>query len=150
LYAGLRGSLGPPHIGGRSVCTMRGIHMHNMFQSGTHFWGGTKIRRTTPFREAWVLTPLMPFRCLHGLTSASRHDAQPAPAPTRALNKQAHQLVLVAMGMPDLSYCATSVMPELGGKVGEKTPRTCRRRSRPDPRAPPSETSLLLSSHLAS
>jgi hypothetical protein len=59
MYAGLRGSLGPPHIGGRSVCTMRGIHIHNMFQSGTDLWGGTWIRRTAPFREAWVLTPLM-------------------------------------------------------------------------------------------
>jgi hypothetical protein len=44
------------------------FHMHNMFQSGTEFWGGTWIRRTTPFREAWVLTPLMPFPCVHGLT----------------------------------------------------------------------------------
>jgi hypothetical protein len=32
-YAGLRGSLGPPHIGGRSVCTMRGNNMHNMFHN---------------------------------------------------------------------------------------------------------------------
>jgi hypothetical protein len=40
---------------------MRGIHMHNMFHSGTDFWGGTWIRRTSPFREAWVLTPLMAF-----------------------------------------------------------------------------------------
>jgi hypothetical protein len=47
---------------------MRGIHMLNMFLSGTDFWGGTWIRRTTPFREAWVLTPLMPFPCMHGLT----------------------------------------------------------------------------------
>jgi hypothetical protein len=61
MYARLRGSLGPPHIVGRSVCTMRGIHMHNMFQLGTDCWGGTWIRRTTPFREAWVLTPLMAF-----------------------------------------------------------------------------------------
>jgi hypothetical protein len=50
------------------VCMVRGIHMHNMFLSGTDFWGGTRIRRTTPFREAWVLTPLMPFPCMHGLT----------------------------------------------------------------------------------
>jgi hypothetical protein len=47
-----------------------GIHMHNMFLSGTDSWGGTWIRRTTPFREAWVLTPLMPFPCMHGLTGA--------------------------------------------------------------------------------
>jgi hypothetical protein len=40
---------------------MRGIHMLHMFQSGADFWGGTWIRRTTPFREAWVLTPLMAF-----------------------------------------------------------------------------------------
>jgi hypothetical protein len=41
--------------------------MHNMLQLGTDFWGGTWIRRTTPFREAWVLTPLMPFPCVYGL-----------------------------------------------------------------------------------
>jgi hypothetical protein len=40
---------------------MRGLHMHNMFLSGIDFWGGSWIRRTTPFREAWVLTPLMPI-----------------------------------------------------------------------------------------
>jgi hypothetical protein len=68
MYAGLGGSLGPPHIGGRSVCTMHGIHMHNMFLSGTDFGGGSWIRRTTPFREAWVLTPFIPFPCMHGLT----------------------------------------------------------------------------------
>jgi hypothetical protein len=39
---------------------------HNMFQSGTDFWGGTWIRRTTPFREAWVLTPLMAFLIGYG------------------------------------------------------------------------------------
>jgi hypothetical protein len=33
--------------------------MLHMFQSGTDFCGGTWIRRTTPLREAWVLTPLM-------------------------------------------------------------------------------------------
>jgi hypothetical protein len=42
--------------------------MHNMFQSGTDFWGGTWIRRITPFRETWVLTPVMAFPCVHGLT----------------------------------------------------------------------------------
>jgi membrane glycosyltransferase len=47
---------------------VRGIHMYNMFLSGTDFWGGTWIRRTTPFREACVLTPLMPLPCMHGLT----------------------------------------------------------------------------------
>jgi hypothetical protein len=47
---------------------VRGIHMHNMFLSGTDFWGSRWIRRTTPFREAWVLTPLMPCPCMHGLT----------------------------------------------------------------------------------
>jgi hypothetical protein len=66
MYAGLRESLGPPHIGGRSVCTMRGIRMDNMFQSGTDFWGGTWIRRTALFREAWVLTPLMAFLIRYG------------------------------------------------------------------------------------
>jgi hypothetical protein len=69
MYVGLRGGLGPPHIGGRSGCTMRGIHIHNMFQSAIDFWGVTWIRRTAPFREAWVLTPLMPFPCMHGSTS---------------------------------------------------------------------------------
>jgi hypothetical protein len=43
---------------------MRGIHMHNMFESGTDFRGGTYIRRKTPFREAWVLAPLMAFLTL--------------------------------------------------------------------------------------
>jgi hypothetical protein len=63
----LRGSLGPPHIvGGRSVCKMLGIHIHNMFQSGTDFWGGSWIRRKAPFREAWVLTPLMAFLISYG------------------------------------------------------------------------------------
>jgi hypothetical protein len=45
---------------------VRGIHMHNMFLSGTDVWGGTWIRRTSPLREAWVLTPLMPLPCMHG------------------------------------------------------------------------------------
>jgi hypothetical protein len=63
---------------------MRGIHIHNMFQSGTDFWGGTWIRRTTPLREAWVLTPLMAF-----LTRAADHlgceDAQCGTAGRRKL-----------------------------------------------------------------
>jgi hypothetical protein len=42
--------------------------MHNMFLSGTDFWGGTLIRRTTPFREAWALTPIMAFPYMHGST----------------------------------------------------------------------------------
>jgi hypothetical protein len=50
------------------VCMVRGIHMHNMFLSGIDFWGGTWIRRIAPFREACVLTPLMPLSCMHGLT----------------------------------------------------------------------------------
>jgi hypothetical protein len=50
------------------VCMVRGIYMHNMFLSVTDFWGGTWVRRTAPFREAWVLTPFMPLPCMHGLT----------------------------------------------------------------------------------
>jgi hypothetical protein len=48
---------------------MRGIYILIMFQSETDFWGGTWIRRKTPFREAWVQTPLMAFPCVHGLTT---------------------------------------------------------------------------------
>jgi hypothetical protein len=52
-------------------------------------------------------------------------------------------------GLPDLNSCATPVVPELGGK-GENPARKCRRRFRPDPRAPPSGMLLLLPSQLAS
>jgi hypothetical protein len=45
---------------------MRGIHIRNMFQSGTDFWGGTWIRRSPPIWEAWVLTPLVAFLAGYG------------------------------------------------------------------------------------
>jgi hypothetical protein len=78
---------------------------------------------------------------------ASLHDAQPAPTVARAQNILLDQMALVAKGLPNLCSCVT---PVLGGKAGEKPPRTSCRRSRPDPRATPSEISLLLPSHLAS
>jgi hypothetical protein len=49
--------------------------MHNMFLSGADFWGRTWIRRTSPFREARVLTPLTAFPCmLYETTKRKRKD----------------------------------------------------------------------------
>jgi hypothetical protein len=96
---------------------------------------------------------LVNTNCTLGMTNfffASLHYAQPAPTATRALNILTHQLALASTGLLDLCSCATPVLPELGGKAGENPPRIGRRRPRPDPRAPPSEISLLLPSHLAS
>jgi hypothetical protein len=58
---------------------MRGIHMHNIFKSGTDFWGGTWIRRTAPFREAWVLAPLMAFLARYGNPFAMEDGGQLVP-----------------------------------------------------------------------
>jgi hypothetical protein len=41
--------------------------------------------------------------------------------------------------VPGLGYRATPVVPELGGKACEKTPRSSRRRSRLDPCSSPPE-----------
>jgi hypothetical protein len=48
------------------------------------------------------------------------------------------QPVLVESGLPYLCSCATSVVPELGGKGERKNPRSGRRRHLLDPRTPSS------------
>jgi hypothetical protein len=52
---------------------------------------------------------------------------------------EASQRELVEANVPDLGYRATPVLPELGGKEGEKPPRSDLRRSRLDPCSSPPE-----------
>jgi hypothetical protein len=49
------------------------------------------------------------------------------------------QLVIVELGMPNLFYCATPAVPELGGKGMRKNPSSCSRMPRLDPRTSTSE-----------
>jgi hypothetical protein len=66
MYAGLKRSLGLAPLGGRTC-------LHGAWNSYAQYVPigfrllGRWIRRTAPFREAWVLTPLMPNPCMHGL-----------------------------------------------------------------------------------
>jgi hypothetical protein len=55
------------------------------------------------------------------------------------LISEAGQLELVEANVPYLGYRATPVVPELGGKACEKTPRSNLRRSRSDPCSSPPE-----------
>jgi hypothetical protein len=74
------------------------------------------------------------FWIQYGIKSvASLHDTRPAPAGTRMLISEAGQRELVEENVPNLGYRATPVLPELGGKAFEKTPRSDLRRSRLDP-----------------
>ena len=50
------------------------------------------------------------------------HDTRPAPAAAGLPISKAGQHELVESNMPDLGFCATPVVPEVGGKAGEKTP----------------------------
>jgi hypothetical protein len=63
------------------------------------------------------------------------------------------QLVSVDLGMPKLGYCATPVVPELGGGKGRrKPPRSSRRSPRLDPHTPSCEIiadPLVAALHLA-
>jgi hypothetical protein len=101
MYAGLRWSLGPQPIGGRTclhgawnsyaqhvpigyrllgryldkayISVPGGVgsnppHTTFAYARFNRLWAHTWIRRTAPFREAWVLTPLMPLPYMHGLT----------------------------------------------------------------------------------
>jgi hypothetical protein len=47
---------------------------------------------------------------------ASLHDTRPALAAAGTLISKDGQLELVEASLPDLSSCATPVVPELGGK----------------------------------
>jgi hypothetical protein len=55
------------------------------------------------------------------------------------LISEAGELEPVEANVPDLGYRATPVVPELGGKTCEKTPRSDLRRSRFDPCSSPPE-----------
>jgi hypothetical protein len=72
MYAGLRGSPGPPHIRVRYMCSqllrdaMRWVHMHNMFISGTDFWRYLdKAYSSVP--GSGGSNPLHAIACVHGL-----------------------------------------------------------------------------------
>jgi hypothetical protein len=67
------------------------------------------------------------------------HDTRPTLAAAGALISQTSLLVLVEPSLRDLCSCATPVVPEMRGNVGENPPRSCRRRPFLDPRTPPSE-----------
>jgi hypothetical protein len=54
------------------------------------------------------------------------HDRRPAVAAAGALINQGGKLVLGDLGLTYLCSCRTPVLPELRGKVGEKTPRSGR------------------------
>jgi hypothetical protein len=47
---------------------------------------------------------------------ASFHDTRHAPAAAGILISEAGQREQVEANVPDLGYCATPVLPELGGK----------------------------------
>jgi hypothetical protein len=72
MYAGLRGSLGPPPIGVRYRCSqcvydaMRWVHMHNMFLSGTDFW---RYLAYSSVPGSGGSNPLHAIPCVHGLKS---------------------------------------------------------------------------------
>jgi hypothetical protein len=68
---------------------------------------------------------------------ASLHDTRPTPAVAGMLNSKIRQLELVEANVRDLSYRATPVVPELGGKACETPPRLDLRRSRLDPCSSP-------------
>jgi hypothetical protein len=64
------------------------------------------------------------------------------------LINEAGHLELVEANLHDLGYRATPVLPELGGKVCEKTPRSDLHRSRLDPCSSPPEI-VVAPRHLA-
>jgi hypothetical protein len=70
---------------------------------------------------------------------ASLHDTRPARAAAGMLISEASQLEQVEANVPGLGYRATPVVPELGEKACEKSPRLDLRRSRLDPCSTPPE-----------
>jgi hypothetical protein len=103
-----------------------------------------------------LFSDLYDFWIMYEIKSvASLYDTRPAPVAAGTLigdADDAGHLELVEADLPNLCSCATPVLPELGGKAGEKPPRSGHRWSRLDTCTSPSEVIVVppvVARHLA-